>query len=705
MILDERRLLELVEEMKHAPEVYRLSPFWDKLAAIHLNQLKMSGFENFKRNVNLKYFHFSVLGIIRHKLHPVLWRWCRNPDWEVFKAKLPDYRSRRERGMQGFNAMTAAFYRLWVAMLWEYVSEGDPLGLLRTLNEPKIGNPFLIHYKGRSISGDLCNSVHEFYRAGADAAVDGRRWNVAELGAGYGRLAYVFLRALPSATYCILDVHPALLIAQQYLTEVFPDEKIFRFQRFHSYEDIQDEFESSRIRFLSANQIELIPPKQFDLFLNISSLHEMTFQQIENYLSQISRLCRGRFYTKQWRVSRATENGFVIKEKEYPVPDSWTAVYHRQHPLQRMFFEALYQVGDPGPAELPGVREKPWTSGTGIRSHQLVNLEVEREGLLASSVEPCRLCRSSNSELLLERVRDYITGELFKIRRCTHCGVAFTSPQPASMDRFYPQDYRRFGPPARLVLQFLYNRRAGAWVRTLGTPGKALEIGSGAGWMLRALRKHGWRVVGNERNVQSSVAALPKEGLPVFVGGLEAVRSNAQFDLIIMFQVLEHLVDPLTALRDCARLLAPRGVLVVAVPNLDSWQARLCGPFWFHLDVPRHLFHFTPASLARALDQAGLQVTSIGYRSFEHDPYGWIQSALNRMGFPNNQLTRLLMGLEDRRSTVFSSLAVLAASGVLLLPSIGLSLLSWMARSGALMQVWACKRNPGTCPAAASRNP
>lgn len=70
----------------------------------------------------------------------------------------------------------------------------------------------------------------------------------------------------------------------------------------------------------------------------------MTYEQIENYLKQINRICRGGFYSKQWRVSRAKINGFVIKESEYPIPASWKCVYHQQHPIQRMFFEALYEV-------------------------------------------------------------------------------------------------------------------------------------------------------------------------------------------------------------------------------------------------------------------------------------------------------------------------------------------------------------------------
>jgi len=665
MITHDDKLLELIEEMKDSPEVYRLSPFWDKLAAIHLHQLEMGGFQNFKRNVSLKYFHFSVLGIIRHELHPVLWYWCRNPDTAIFKTKLSDYRPRPEHGMQGFNAITALFYRLWVGMLWNYVSGQDRLGILKVLNEPRVGNPFPIHHKGQWISEDLCNSVHEFYRAGADTAVDGRPCNVAELGAGYGRLAHVFLRALPSASYCIIDVHPALLIAQQYLAEVFPEEKIFRFRRFNRYAEVQAEFESSRIRFLSANQIELIPPKQFDLFVNISSLHEMTYKQIENYLLQISRLCRGRFYTKQWRVSRATENGFVIKETEYPIPESWTKVYHRQHPLQRMFFEALYDIGD-APLSIP-----------------------------TPPVALCRVCGALGSQIVAEHVQDYITKKFFDVRRCPRCHVAFTFPQPASMDPYYPPYYRRYGPLTRTTLKLLYKWRARSWVRAFGTRGTALEIGCGPGWMLRALRSRGWRVLGNERTIQSTFHASPSNRLPVFVGSLGALKAEPCFDLIILFQVLEHLPDPFATLQQCAKLLKPGGGIVVAVPNLESWQARFARRFWFGFDVPRHLFHFSTESLAHTLQEIGLSISRIRFASLEHDPYGWAQSTLNMLGFQHNLLTKVLMGTDRRAVLSLGGLAMSLMGAILVIPSLLVAITSWLVGAGAQVEILAVKPPSG----------
>ena len=354
-----RGFSELMNEMAIAPEPYRASPFWQEVAEIGVQQLQNAGFENFKRTVNLTYFCWDLVGILRHQLK-VIGHWLARPTLRVFSARFERYESPlggtsryyspasfrvKVPEIAEFSAPGAWAYRTYVAMLWEYVARQDPLGLLRSLDEPLTGNPFLVRYRGRGTSQDLCNSVHEFYSADGAEGEDGRPWNIGELGCGYGRLAFVWLKALPAATYTLIDIPPALNLAQEYLSRVFPEERIFFFRPFRRFEDVREEFENSRIRFLAAHQIELLPSKLFDRFLNISSLHEMSYAQIETYLRQIGRVCRGRFYSKQWLKSQAKVNGFVIKADEYPIPKQWKQVYHKSHPIQGMFFHALYEMG------------------------------------------------------------------------------------------------------------------------------------------------------------------------------------------------------------------------------------------------------------------------------------------------------------------------------------------------------------------------
>jgi len=343
MVLD--ILDEMYQAFEFAPRLYQPSPFWRELNSEHTKRLNCWHFSNFKRTVATKYFNWTLLGIVAHQFTPIALHWLFQPDWAVFRTYLPNYDTPKGPGIQHFDQASALLYKLYVAMLAYYVAQRDRLKLLERFEEPEIGNPWRISYRDRWMSQDLCNSIYEFYSTGADTIDPRSPAQIAELGAGYGRLAYVFLKTLQNASYTIIDIPPALYISQEYLSQVFSEEHIFRFRPFQHYDEIREEFEAARIRFVMANQITLLPPKQIDLFVTISSLHEMTYEQITHYLSEINRLTRGRFFTKQWRKSRAKQNNFVIRESEYPIPNDWSLVRHRRHPIQSWFFESLYEIG------------------------------------------------------------------------------------------------------------------------------------------------------------------------------------------------------------------------------------------------------------------------------------------------------------------------------------------------------------------------
>jgi SAM-dependent methyltransferase len=207
---------------------------------------------------------------------------------------------------------------------------------------------------------------------------------------------------------------------------------------------------------------------------------------------------------------------------------------------------------------------------------------------------------------------DYITGEAFGVYRCPSCDVAFTSPRPTSMDAYYPAGYRRYAWPVVELLRRLYAVRVRRWTRGRA-PGRVLEVGCGAGWMLQALAQRGWRVVGLERTVEQASFATGVLKVPVVVGGLEALRDEAGFDLIFMFHVLEHLPDPRETLRTLARKLARKGRLIVEVPSADDALLKLyeCKPFSEFTYWSCHLFLFTPATLSALGEQAGLKAASV----------------------------------------------------------------------------------------------
>jgi SAM-dependent methyltransferase len=111
----------------------------------------------------------------------------------------------------------------------------------------------------------------------------------------------------------------------------------------------------------------------------------------------------------------------------------------------------------------------------------------------------------------------------------------------------------------------------------------------------------------------------------------------------MIWHVLEHLPDPRKTLLECHRILRPGGRIVIAVPNFSSLQARLGGSGWFHLDLPRHLYHFPAMALHQLLNDCGYECTSQYHFSLRQNPFGWVQSTLNRVpGLPRNSLYALL---------------------------------------------------------------
>lgn len=333
----------MLNELEKAPLIYQPSNFWKKLNKVHLDQLFDSGINNFKRSVNMKYFNWRTLGIIRHQMSVVLAQLKRGNFDPVFRSSFKGYVLEEIKNVKSFNSLTAFIYKAHVASFADYIFQNDNLHLLNTLSEPPTGNPFVVEYKGKLISQDLCNSIHEFYSI-VKYLPASKKLRIAELGSGYGRLGHVFLKALPKSDYCFIDIPPALFIAQFYISKIFPNEKIFKFRQFSSFKEVKKEFEESRIRFLMPHQIELLPKKYFDLFINISSLHEMRRDQIKNYIKQVDKLTSGLFYIKEWRKSRTKDNLF-IKQSEYPIPKKWKTLFiHNRHPIQKMFFDALYRI-------------------------------------------------------------------------------------------------------------------------------------------------------------------------------------------------------------------------------------------------------------------------------------------------------------------------------------------------------------------------
>ena len=252
----------------------------------------------------------------------------------------------------------------------------------------------------------------------------------------------------------------------------------------------------------------------------------------------------------------------------------------------------------------------------------------------------CLLCGSPRLAPLLEGA-DPHANLRFLIVRCERCGLCFTNPRPdaESIRRFYAADYRchqsrddakqRPEPLAKLL--------------PMRGQKRLLDFGCGGGAFLQRMHAVGWNVVGLDAS-EAAVTQVRERGLEAHLGSLPHLDwTSERFEAITMRQSLEHTHQPLDTLRDAYRLLTPGGNLLVAVPNFESWGSRVFGSAWYGLDLPRHLTHFTPATLRLMLEQAGFSHLAI--RQEQHN--SWIRhSAERRAGMMARVLrTRLGSGI------------------------------------------------------------
>ena len=327
---------------KYRPEILP-SKYWQELNRKNLGQLAESRYENFKRTIARNYFTWIVSPLnpqIRFLMREAGIRRSMSIIASALFSPRHEFLKKRH----------TIYYNVLTNLLWTYVENNDPDDLLQRLVEPAAGNPPVVLNGGRLISQDLANSVLE-YQAILHPDLDRREVStILELGPGYGRTAYVFLALQPACKYLLVDIPPALYVAQRYLTTVFPDRRVFQFRPFDDFESIRDELDDASIAFFTPNQLEMLPDKSIDLFLNISSLHEMRMDQICYYFGQIERLTRKYFYHKQWKETTIPFENETIREADYPVGDHWSLIYRRQCEVQHKFFEALYEL----PVSTPG---------------------------------------------------------------------------------------------------------------------------------------------------------------------------------------------------------------------------------------------------------------------------------------------------------------------------------------------------------------
>jgi SAM-dependent methyltransferase len=343
----------------------------------------------------------------------------------------------------------------------------------------------------------------------------------------------------------------------------------------------------------------------------------------------------------------------------------------------------------------------------------------------------CPLCGSSSSSVVMTS-RDYLCGLAgeFHVERCHACGHRFMNPRPVSdsLGACYPEQY---GPhqsvpqtaagsgavaksvttaksgsssvrrpkylrilPLRYVpgLKHFYNwlmddrsqpvptpqtviKEGAHSVRTAGSDKikpRALELGCATGQYLVRLQEAGWSATGIEPGERPSSIARAA-GLDVQCGTLEAAELQPeQFELATAWMVIEHVPDARETLRRLHSILKPGGTLLFSIPNAGCWEAWFFGKYWYVWELPRHLHHFTPASIRRLLQECGFtEITIIYQRNLSYVVGSLALSILAR--WPESRLGHRLLRYPDRPTMMTK-----------LLLSPFAHILAWMRQGGRL---------------------
>ncbi|MGN0033150.1 MAG: class I SAM-dependent methyltransferase [Candidatus Limimorpha sp.] len=219
----------------------------------------------------------------------------------------------------------------------------------------------------------------------------------------------------------------------------------------------------------------------------------------------------------------------------------------------------------------------------------------------------CKYCESENTRTFL-RLKDYfLTHEEFEIIECQNCNLLFTSPEPpqSEIGRYYKsEDYLSHNEHKKGLIPLIYNSIKKINIKNKfniaisgATGNRLLDYGCGVGDFLLHAQQNGFIISGCDLSENARKQASEKLNTKIMSPEEASALPHSTFDIITMWHVLEHVSDLKSATNTLHNLLAPKGRLVIAVPNYKSFDARHYKDKWAAYDVPRHLYHFHKESL------------------------------------------------------------------------------------------------------------
>jgi SAM-dependent methyltransferase len=231
-----------------------------------------------------------------------------------------------------------------------------------------------------------------------------------------------------------------------------------------------------------------------------------------------------------------------------------------------------------------------------------------------SRLNHCPVCGHTRTQEFL-RAPDRFHGrqQMYQLVKCCDCSLVWLKdpPQPEEIGIHYGADYdQKIAAAGEKAPQRWRDRRETLKLYKQG--GTLLDIGCSSGSFLESLTGPTWELYGIEISPESAKRARSKTGAQIHIGDeLSAPFAPCSFDVITCFHVLEHLYEPRQVFERVQHWLKPGGIFYFLVPNIDCAGVRMFGSYWYALELPRHLYHFSPSALRYLATSVGLEVDSL----------------------------------------------------------------------------------------------
>lgn len=308
----------------------------------------------------------------------------------------------------------------------------------------------------------------------------------------------------------------------------------------------------------------------------------------------------------------------------------------------------------------------------------------------------CPLCDSSEYSIYIKKAKELYNNldEYFDVCKCNKCRHIFTNPRPTmgTIEYFYPDDAGYYQPQKykersgfkyevykqilntfygyklettaskllSILIYFLKKRQLEAsHIPTFCTNGKLLDIGSSYGAYLKDKENIGWEVFGIELNQNAVKYAKNDLKLKNIQSDFfeNTIFESNYFDAINMHMVLEHVYDPKLVIKKINEILKEEGELMISVPDISGFEAKIYRKYAYTLQVPEHLHHFSPKTITKLLEDNGFKVQKIIHQNFDRD------LVVSSEYMPNKTLAKFLHNKLIKKTFVKAFVSFLALIG------------------------------------------